>query len=85
MREEMIRALVLELTEALSGIRPPVPPDELREMHRKKDFSGMMRYIRNTLHLDIKIRIGFVNNGGPDKAPAWIDSPYPMPLYGTPE
>ncbi|MES2931291.1 MAG: hypothetical protein V4682_01160 [Patescibacteria group bacterium] len=45
----------------------------------------MLRAICKDLGLDMRLRVGYVNSGGPEGAPAWISCPVPMPLYGTRE
>lgn len=83
MRTKMIESYIEKLSASLGGIRPLIPPEKLRELHEKKDFTGMVGYIRTTLNLGLRIRVGFVNSGGPTKAPAWIVIPNPIPPYGT--
>jgi hypothetical protein len=33
---------------------------------------------------DISLRVGYVKSGGPLNAPAWVETPKPMPAFGTP-
>lgn len=49
----------------------------------RRDCIEVARYIKGYLLLDMRLRIGFVNSGGPANAPAWIIMPDPMPIYGT--
>jgi len=42
----------------------------------------MIRHVQETLELDMKLRVGLVSSGGPEKSPAWIDLPMNMPPYG---
>lgn len=79
----MIEEYIGQLSVALGGVHPLITSEKLREMHRKKDFASMVHYIRTTLKLDLRIRVGFVNSGGPTQAPAWINIPITMPHYGT--
>lgn len=37
------------------------------------------------MKLDLRIRVGLVNEGGPEGAPAWVSAPKPMPRFGTAE
>lgn len=83
MRTKMIEEYIEQLSTALGGVRPLITSEKLREMHRKKDFASMVHYIRTTLKLDLRIRVGFVNSGGSTQAPAWINTPITMPPYGT--
>ena len=84
MRTEMIRSYIHQLLPSL-GIRPNIPQDELRALHARRDFIGMVRHIRTSMHLTLRLRVGLVNSGGPKKAPAWIEMPPSLPLYGTSE
>jgi hypothetical protein len=45
----------------------------------------MVKLVRDGLGLDLRVRVGLVNQGGPDGAPAWVSCPKPLPQYGTPE
>lgn len=45
----------------------------------------MLRMVRESLRLDMQLRIAYVNSGGPKSAPAWVHAPVPMPMYGTQE
>ncbi len=84
-RYEIILTYVKQLVEKLGGVRPAVNSEHLREMYLRKDFLAMICFIRDTMSLGNNFRVGWVNRGGPPKAPAWIkllvDSP--MPIYGS--
>jgi hypothetical protein len=41
--------------------------------------------VRLTMNVEVKLRVGWVNSGGPESAVAWIILPHDMPLYGTKE
>jgi hypothetical protein len=71
-----------QLRQALPHV-PPVPEQKLRALHRERDYEGMVRLIRSTMNVDVRLRIGWVNSGGPNNAPAWIQLPVEMPGYGT--
>jgi hypothetical protein len=83
MREEMIRNYFQQLSFSLGGVRPLIGRDDLSTFYEEKDFVGMVRHVRTTLQLDVRIRLGLVNGGGPSHAPAWIALPKTMPPYGT--
>jgi len=53
------------------------------ELFQKKDYAGMLRLVQNSMKLDMSLRIGCVNSGGPTHAPAWVETPIRMPIYGT--
>jgi hypothetical protein len=66
---------------------PPVSTRDLKRLHRRRDYEGMVRLIRRGMNLDVRLTIGWVNSGGPkgfEKAPAWVERPANMPRYGTP-
>ncbi len=83
MRREMVETYIRQLRDSLGSVRQVVPEGELRVLYERKDFTGMAQYIRNTLGLNMGLRLGFVNKGGPAGAPAWIATPVSVPLYGT--
>jgi hypothetical protein len=63
-------------------VRDPVRHKALRELHAKKDYGGMVASIRSHMKLNMRLRVGLVNQGGPN-APAWVEKPEPLPAYGT--
>jgi hypothetical protein len=82
-----VAAYLAQLREALPKV-PPVPADYLRALHHRKDYEGMVRLVRRTMNLDVKLVVGWVNSGGPkgfENAPAWVQMPEQIPYYGTPE
>jgi hypothetical protein len=83
MRREMVEEYLKKLSPSLGGVRPAVSRKELYELHQVKDFVGMVRHIRGTLKLQLGVRVGFVNSGGSEKTPAWVEMPRDMPLYGS--
>jgi hypothetical protein len=76
-----------ELILAYGGIRPAVQIDNpvLRTLHATQNYAGMVREIRNSMNIDVRIRLGIATNDeqGRKNAPAWIGLPQPMPIYGT--
>lgn len=85
MRTQEIQDWVQSLTNSFGGVRDPVDPTPLLELYRQQDYTGMLGIVRKSLRLEIPLRVGFVNSGGPPKAPAWVQCPVPMPLYGSQE
>lgn len=85
MRTQEINAWAQSLITTFRGVRQPVDPTLLQELHKKKDYAGMLRAICKDLRLDMRLRVGYVNSGGPESAPAWVLCPVPMPLHGTQE
>jgi hypothetical protein len=69
-RTEMIQSHLAQLRQSL-GARPPVVSDQLRVLFDQQDYTGMVKLVRDSLNLDVRLRVGFVNNGGPVNAVAW--------------
>jgi hypothetical protein len=84
MRAEMIQAYIAQLRASLSGVKP-VSEGRLRELFGRQDYTGMVKVIRDDMRLDLRVRVGLVNDGGPVDAPAWVSAPKPMPRFGTAE
>lgn len=82
LRAEMIQAYIGQLRASLGAMKP-IDETELRELFGKNDYTGMVKIIRDKLGLDLRVRVGIVNDGGPVGAPAWITAPKPMPRFGT--
>jgi len=82
-RKQEIIDWTISLISSLGSARPQADRAALFALYEQKDFSGMMRHVRKELNLDMQLRIGFVNSGGPTHAPAWVHLPEPMPMYGS--
>jgi len=54
-------------------------------MYNEQNYAGMVKFVRESMSLDIKIRLGLSNIAGPNGAPAWVEMPNPMPPFGTAE
>ncbi|MGJ5036715.1 hypothetical protein ACQR13_21635 [Bradyrhizobium sp. HKCCYLRH3059] len=63
----------------------PIALDQLKRQHRDQDYIEMVKFVRNSMKLELRVRVGLVSSGGPSKAPAWVSRPVPMPSFGTPE
>jgi hypothetical protein len=83
-RTEMIQSYIAQLRTSLGEVQP-VGEDRLRELFGKQDYTGMVKLIRDHMRLDLRVRVGLVNEGGPEGAPAWVSAPKPMPRFGTAE
>jgi hypothetical protein len=83
MREEIISSYLEELSASLGGVRPSVGRQDLLILYGREDFAGMVRHVRTTLGLDVRIRLGLVNSGGPVHAPAWMSPLGGLPPCGT--
>lgn len=84
MRTEMIRSYVDQLSKTFGKVRAPVDDEDLLRLFKAKDYTGMVGFIRKSMNLQCRIRLGVVNSGGPS-APAWVQIPSFMPLAGTKE
>ena len=60
----------------------PVRHAPLRALYAQRDYTAMAAYVRKTMRLSMRLRIGLVNNGGLPSH-AWINLPDPMPMFGT--
>jgi hypothetical protein len=76
-----IEAYLHQLQQALPYV-PPIPVEALYSLHIAQDYEGMVQLIKNTMNIDVCLRVGWVNSGGRD-APAWIELPPNMPFYGS--
>jgi len=52
-------------------------------MYDAGNITGLVRRIKMQLRLSSSLRIGYVNSGGLMNAPAWIEFPASLPLYGS--
>src|SRR5262249_47525219 len=61
----------------------------LRDCYRKRDYTGMIKFVRDSMGLKIRIKVAILNVGArppegmKDKAPACISMPQRMPELGT--
>jgi hypothetical protein len=80
-----VNAYIDQLRQALPRV-PPIPMRALKSLHKARDYEGMVRLIKRTMNIDVRLVVGWVNSGGPkgmDEAPAWVQMPAKMPPYGT--
>jgi len=80
----MIQSYIAQLRASLGAMKP-VSEGRLRELFNRQDYTGMVKAIRDNMGLNLRVRVGIVNEGGPVGAPAWVSAPKPMPLFGTAE
>jgi len=79
-----IKKYIEQLASSLGRVCAPVNDGILRELYVRNDFASMLGWIKNSLHLDLKVGLRIVDAGG-QTAPMWIELPRPMPMYGTSE
>jgi hypothetical protein len=83
-RTQMILSYLAQLRQSL-GARHPILLDQLRNLYHAQDYAGMVKFVRDGMGLQLRVRVGLVNQGGLAGAPAWVSRPTPMPSYGTVE
>jgi hypothetical protein len=80
-----IKAYIDHLRQRLPYV-PPVPLQKIKALHRKGDFGGVVKLIRNTMNVGVHLTIHWTSGPPPKKIPnanAWISLPETMPYYGT--
>lgn len=82
MRKDLVESYLDKLLASFGPVRPPIVEERLQALYDAKDYAGMVRHIQDVLCLDVGIRLGLVNSGGPN-APAWVSRIKPMPMFGT--
>jgi hypothetical protein len=80
-----IRSYIEQLRFSLGKGRPAVSRKQLRSFFAAKVYTGMIKFIRDSMNLDVRLRLGIANNGGPPNAIAWIPLPSRLPPFGSRE
>ncbi|MDB5194052.1 MAG: hypothetical protein JWN50_66 [Parcubacteria group bacterium] len=83
MREQEIRSWIKSLGAAFRTPRPPIETFALKERFEREDISGLVTLVAKSMKLDMRLRIGYVRSGGPEKASAWIMNLDTVPMFGT--
>jgi len=83
-RTALIDSHLRQLVASFGRVRPPVDDDELQKLFDTKNYAGMASFIKKSMRIDCRLRLGLVNAGGLS-APAWMVTPDPMPRAGTRE
>ena len=78
-----VKAYIGQLRQALPYV-PPIPVQEIKAMHRKRDLGGIVKLIRNTMNVNVRLTLHWTDQVRGD-ALAWVSLPEKMPYYGTPE
>lgn len=85
MRELEIRTWVKQLGASFKAPLPEVDVRPLQALYKERNYTAMTGYIQTALRLsDISLSVGYVKSGGPAHAVAWVETPLPMPAYGSP-
>lgn len=80
-----VRAYLDQLRQSLPYV-PPLPVQKIKALHKKGDFGGVVRLIRETMNVGVNLTLHWTSGPPPrEKAQAWIKIPPDMPYYGTPD
>ena len=82
MRKALIESYSKQLIKSFGALKPPVEEAEPQRLYDKKDYAGMIACVKKILRLDVRVIMAVVKKGGLN-APAWVERPVPMPMYGT--
>ena len=86
MRKQLIETIIDTLRSSFGEVRVPISDEQLFKCYRTGDYHGMVYIIQKFLHLDTRLFLGIVRNGGPKHAPAWIRmNRNSMPMINTAE
>ena len=85
MRQQLIESQLKVLRTTFGDGQPPAPHDRLRLQFKEKNYTGIVKYIRDSMHLNLRIRVGIAKTIRSNETPAWVEMPSPMPLLGTSE
>ncbi len=85
LREKEIRLWVGSLRESFGKPKPSVTIDTFQTLFSEGKYTDIVGIVRTDLKLTMRLRVGYVNSGGPEKAPAFIALPVSLPMYGTRE
>jgi hypothetical protein len=85
MRQKMVETQLQALRDTFGDGLLPVSRDQLWPLFKKKDYTGIVKFVRDSMHLGLRIRVGIAKSGRSAKAPAWVEMPAQMPPLGTPE
>jgi hypothetical protein len=81
-----VRKYLYQLRQLLHPVHP-IPITTLKALHAAGDYKGMVRLIKETMNVEVDIRVlwvseGSANTGSVKDAPAWVTIPPEMPPYG---
>jgi hypothetical protein len=82
-RSEVIQSHIKALREAFGRDVEQHNLSRLRDLHDAKDYTGMVKLVRDSMGLKLRIRVGLVNKGGGWERPARVQFPDPMPLINS--
>jgi len=64
----------------------PLPVQKIKALHNKQDFGGIVKLIRSTMNVDVRLTLHWTSTSLKDKpnAAAWIALPDKMPYLRHP-
>jgi hypothetical protein len=83
MRKVLVESYIDRLLTSFGPVKILVGEEKLYDMYNAKNYAGMVCCVQEILRLNMRIRLGLVNKGGPKDAPAWIIRPQNIPIYGS--
>lgn len=75
-------ALIDTIAPKLGGVRQAVPRRHLEQLHRAGKYSELIASIKRSMGIELRVILGKVKSGGPERSAAWINLEG-MPPYGT--
>jgi hypothetical protein len=75
-------ALIDTIAPRLGGVRQAVPRRHLEQLHQAGKYSELIASIKRSMGIELRIILGKVKSGGPERAVAWVNLE-DMPPYGT--
>ena len=80
-----VSAYIDQLRRSLPYV-PPFLNGQIKALHRKRDFGGIVRLVRIMMNIDARITLHWTSDPASNRqAPAWIRLPKHIPTYGTQE
>ena len=80
----LVENYIGQLLNSFGSVSPSINPNILEDLYARKDFPSMLGWVKNSLHLELRVGLRIVDAAG-QSAPMWIETPRPMPVYGTSE
>jgi hypothetical protein len=80
-----VKSYIDQLREALPYV-PPIPVEEIRALHREGDLGGVVKLVRRTMNVNVRLTLHWTSGPSPTGIPnalAWVSRPEKMPYYGT--
>lgn len=85
MRHQEIRSWTKQIIESFGKPKRDIDERPLRAFYEQANYGAMLTHIRDSMQLDVRLRIGYVESGGRKDSIAWVILPSPMPPFGSKE